>query len=59
MAKFAENEHFIPVIIQNLSFWFKLSGILFKLIEVCIGSNEEQYVQIISSFVLFAVFLAQ
>lgn len=44
-AKLAENECFLPVTVQNLSLWLKLSGILFKLVEVCIGNNEEELLQ--------------
>lgn len=44
-AKLAENECLLPVTVQNLSVWLKLSGILFKLVEVCIGNNEEELPQ--------------
>ena len=44
-AKLAENECFLLVTVQNLSLWLKLSGILFKLVEVYIGNNEEELPQ--------------
>lgn len=44
-AKLTENECLLPVTDQNLSVWLKLSGILFKLVEVCIGNKEEELPQ--------------
>lgn len=41
-AKLAGNECFLPVTVQNFSYSLKLSGILFKLVDVCIGNNEEE-----------------
>lgn len=44
-VKSAESDCLIPVTVQNPSVWLKLSGILFKLVEVCIGNNEEELPQ--------------
>lgn len=44
-AKLTENECLLPVTVQNLSVWLKLSGILFKLVEVCIGNKEKKLPQ--------------
>lgn len=44
IVKLAESDCLIPVTVQNSSVWLKLS-VLFKLVEACIGNNEEELPQ--------------
>lgn len=45
IVKLAESDCLIPVTVQNSSIWLKLSGVLFKLVEACVGNNEEELPQ--------------